>query len=182
MKTIHIKNTLLLIILMIPTVLFAQANYKQPISIAKDGKITNADRATIGLVTKDKIVQDHQGHKIAFVDGEGNLIDAKTNKKMGRVGKDGKTYYNANGEIYLTVKDKGETCEIHDASGKKIGDVHSSYKGMACALHCFENGLDANMQKKPVSTATGYVCPMHPEITGKEGDSCSKCHMKLVKK
>ncbi|WP_310588823.1 5-fold beta-flower protein [Dyadobacter flavalbus] len=181
MKTIHVKNILLLIILMIPTVLFAQANYKQPFNIAKDGMITDAAGTTIGSVTKENIVKDHKGHKIAFVDGEGSLIDAHTNKKMGRMGKDGKTYYNANGEIYLTVKDKGETCEIYDASGKKIGDVHSSYKGMACGLHCFENGLDANMQKKPVS-ATAYVCPMHPEITGKEGDSCSKCHMKLVKK
>jgi hypothetical protein len=25
-----------------------------------------------------------------------------------------------------------------------------------------------------------YACPMHPEITGKEGDKCSKCGMKLV--
>ena len=182
MKTIHVKNILLLIILMIPAVLFAQANYKQPMSIAKDGMITDAAGTTIGSVTKENIVKDHKGHKIAFVDGEGSLIDAHTNKKMGRVGKDGKTYYNANGEIYLTVKDKGETCEIYDASGKKIGDVHSSYKGMACSLHCFENGLDANMKKKPVPTAAAYVCPMHPEITGKEGDSCSKCHMKLVKK
>jgi len=24
-----------------------------------------------------------------------------------------------------------------------------------------------------------YVCPMHPEITGKEGDKCSKCGMAL---
>jgi hypothetical protein len=24
-----------------------------------------------------------------------------------------------------------------------------------------------------------YACPMHPEITGKEGDTCSKCGMKL---
>lgn len=182
MKSIHIKNILLLIILMIPAAVFAQANYKQPISITQDGMITDAGGTTIGSVTKEKIVKDHKGHKIAFVDGEGNLVDAKTNKKMGRMGKDGKTYYNANGEIYLTVKDKEETCEIYDASGKKIGDVHSSYKGMACALHCFENGLDANMQKKPVSTAAAYVCPMHPEITGKKGDSCSKCHMKLVKK
>lgn len=26
---------------------------------------------------------------------------------------------------------------------------------------------------------TTYACPMHPEITGKEGDTCSKCGMKL---
>ena len=24
-----------------------------------------------------------------------------------------------------------------------------------------------------------YACPMHPEITGKEGDKCSKCGMDL---
>lgn len=28
----------------------------------------------------------------------------------------------------------------------------------------------------------GYACPMHPEITGKEGDECSKCGMKLLPK
>ena len=29
------------------------------------------------------------------------------------------------------------------------------------------------------STATAYACPMHPEVTGKEGDKCSKCGMRL---
>lgn len=29
------------------------------------------------------------------------------------------------------------------------------------------------------SPATVYACPMHPEVTGKEGDTCSKCGMKL---
>jgi len=24
-----------------------------------------------------------------------------------------------------------------------------------------------------------YACPMHPEVTGKEGDKCSKCDMDL---
>ena len=27
-----------------------------------------------------------------------------------------------------------------------------------------------------------FACPMHPEITGKEGDKCSKCGMALVHK
>ncbi|MBL7872146.1 MAG: hypothetical protein JNM78_11070 [Cyclobacteriaceae bacterium] len=27
--------------------------------------------------------------------------------------------------------------------------------------------------------AMTYACPMHPDVTGKEGDSCSKCGMKL---
>ena len=26
-----------------------------------------------------------------------------------------------------------------------------------------------------------YACPMHPEVTGKEGDKCSKCNMPLEK-
>ncbi len=29
------------------------------------------------------------------------------------------------------------------------------------------------------STAMAYACPMHPEVTGKDGDKCSKCGMKL---
>lgn len=32
---------------------------------------------------------------------------------------------------------------------------------------------------KADSTATAYACPMHPEVTGKDGDKCSKCGMKL---
>jgi hypothetical protein len=26
-----------------------------------------------------------------------------------------------------------------------------------------------------------YACPMHPEVTGKEGDACPKCGMTLEK-
>jgi len=29
------------------------------------------------------------------------------------------------------------------------------------------------------STQTAFACPMHPEVTGKEGDKCSKCGMTL---
>ena len=121
---------------------FAQANYKQPMSIGKDGKIMDSKGTSVGLVTKDQIIKDHDGHKIAFVDGEGNLIDAKTNKKMGRMGKDGKSYYNVKGELEFTIKDNpDETCDIVDAKGKVIGNVHDSLKGVACALHCFQNGM-----------------------------------------
>ncbi len=28
--------------------------------------------------------------------------------------------------------------------------------------------------------AMAFACPMHPEVTGKEGDKCSKCGMDLV--
>lgn len=29
------------------------------------------------------------------------------------------------------------------------------------------------------SEEAAYACPMHPEITGKKGDVCSKCNMAL---
>lgn len=29
-------------------------------------------------------------------------------------------------------------------------------------------------------TAVAYTCPMHPEVTGVEGDSCSTCGMALT--
>jgi nitrous oxide reductase accessory protein NosL len=31
-------------------------------------------------------------------------------------------------------------------------------------------------------TTEVYACPMHPEITGKKGDTCSKCGMELTEK
>lgn len=116
-----------------------QPSYKNPIVIGADGKMVDAKGTPVGLVTKEGLIMDHAGHKIAFVDGSGNLVDAKTNKKLGKMGKDGKTYYNANGQLEFTIKDiDGPTCDIFDAKGKKIGNVHDSYKGNACALHCFQ--------------------------------------------
>jgi hypothetical protein len=29
------------------------------------------------------------------------------------------------------------------------------------------------------TTAAAYVCPMHPKVTGKKGDTCSECAMDL---
>ena len=31
------------------------------------------------------------------------------------------------------------------------------------------------------SVAVTYACPMHPEVTGKEGDTCNQCGMALEK-
>lgn len=70
---------------------YAQStNYKQPMTINATGQVKDATGATIGLVTKDQMIQDAKGHKMAFVDGQGNLVDAKTNKKMGHMEKTGK--------------------------------------------------------------------------------------------
>ena len=125
-----------------PSLLLAQsANYKNPMSINAGGQIKDGTGAMIGMVSTDRMIRDAKGQKIAFVDGQGNLVDAKTSKKMGRLGKDGKTYMDANGDLMYTIKDNANnTCDIFDATGKKIGNVHDSYKGSACALHCFQAG------------------------------------------
>ncbi|MVM39387.1 hypothetical protein GO730_20425 [Spirosoma sp. HMF3257] len=135
------KWTLLAAMTLLPSLLFSQsANYKQPMSINAQGQIKDGKGTSIGLVGKDRIIKDASGQKIAFVDGQGDLVDAKTGKKMGRIGKDGKTYYDINGELVFTIKDKpDDTCDIFDAKGNKIANVHDSYKNIACALHCFQN-------------------------------------------
>ena len=131
---------MLALLLALPSLLFAQsANYKNPMRINASGQIKDGTGATVGTVSKERMIMDAKGRKMAFVDGQGNLIDAKTGKRMGRMGKDGKTYMDANGDLMYTIKDNAdETCDIFDAKGRKIGNVHESYKGTACALHCFQ--------------------------------------------
>ena len=67
-----------------------------------------------------------------------------------------------------------------------------TFSFMAC-----ENNKQAETTKTPAAVATEakadvktdtiqhvhvFACPMHPEVTGKEGDKCSKCSMALVHK
>ncbi len=135
------KIALLAALTLLPYWLPGQSvNYKQPMTINAKGQVKDSKGTSVGLVSKDRVIKDTNGQKIAFVDGQGNLVDAKTGKKMGRIGKNGTTYYGANGELLFTMKDKADnTCDIFDANGKKIGNVHDSYKATACALHCFQN-------------------------------------------
>lgn len=39
--------------------------------------------------------------------------------------------------------------------------------------------MDSDSTKQHDEMAMVYACPMHPEVTDKEGDNCSKCGMKL---
>jgi hypothetical protein len=48
----------------------------------------------------------------------------------------------------------------------------------ACATKG-EHHNASHANTKADSTAIAYACPMHPDVTGKEGDICSKCNMKL---
>ena len=42
-----------------------------------------------------------------------------------------------------------------------------------------EQTEEHDAMKNDSTQATVYACSMHPEVTGKEGDKCSKCGMKL---
>jgi len=103
----------------------------------------------LGFITKDSLIKNAKGEKIAFLKSNGTLEDAN-GKSLGRWGKDGKTFYDEKGVVVLQIKDNAdtETCDILDASGKKIGNVHDSYKGVACALHCFSYQMDPKTHRK----------------------------------
>ena len=106
------------------------------------------DGIKTGYITKDSLIKDAKGKQIGFINANGSVSDAN-GKQMGKMGKDGKTYYNSFGVVAFKVQDiDGETCNILDAKGKKIGNVHDSYKGMSCALHCFQNEMDMKKHSK----------------------------------
>jgi hypothetical protein len=103
----------------------------------------------LGTVTMDSIVKNAKGKPIAFLKSGGVLVNAK-GRTLGRMGKDGKTYYNAKGAVVYQLKENTdtETCDVVNAKGKVIGNVHNNYKAMACTLHCFSNNMDAKTHLK----------------------------------
>ncbi len=111
----------------------------------------------LGSITMDSIVKNANGKPMAFLKSGGILVNSK-GKTLGRMGKDGNTYYNANGAIIYKFKDNTdtETCDVLDADGKVIGNVHNNYKAMACTLHCYSNDMDAktHQKRKKISSAT----------------------------
>ncbi len=101
-----------------------------------------------GTVSKDKIIRDSKGKKRGFIGANGVLKDAN-GKMMGKMGKDGKTYFDEKDNIIFTIVDfDNETCNIKDSKGVVIGNVHKSLKGVACALHCFQNQMDMKTHSK----------------------------------
>ena len=103
----------------------------------------------LGSVSKDSIVKNATGKPIAFLKSGGILVDSK-GKTLGKMGKDGKTFYNADGAFLFTIKDNtdSETCDVLDAKGKVIGNVHNNFKATACTLHCFSNQMTPKTHKK----------------------------------
>lgn len=106
------------------------------------------DGVKTGTVSKDKIIRDSKGKKLGFIGANGVLKDAN-GKMMGKMGKDGKTYFDEKDNIIFTIADfDNETCNIKDSKGVVIGNVHKSLKGVACALHCFQNQMDMKTHSK----------------------------------
>lgn len=59
------------------------------------------------------MIQDAKGHKMAFVDGAGQLSRCQNEQKDGAYGKDGKTYMDASGDLMFTIKNNPDkTCDI----------------------------------------------------------------------
>ncbi len=107
------------------------------------------DGTQLGTVTMDSVVKNANGKPMAFLKPGGVLVNAK-GKTLGRVGKDGLTYYNADGAVVYKLKENtdSETCDVLDANGNVIGNVHNNYKAMACTLHCYSNNMDSKTHRK----------------------------------
>lgn len=58
-------------------------------------------------------------------------------------------------------------------------EEHEHAEGDTTRDHHDEMEMDSAKMHDMDSTQMAYACPMHPEVTGKEGDKCSKCGMKL---
>lgn len=140
MKTIQL--TIALFLFSCIALIAQQKDYKGHIINSKGDVYFKGEK--IGSISKEQIIKDSNGKKIGFLNADGTLSD-ENGKMLGKLGKDGSKFYNTSNTLVLSVKDKpDETCDILDADGKVIGNVHDSYKGIACSIHCFQS----NMKKK----------------------------------
>lgn len=139
-------KTLKLIFLTVATMLLGIAisnaqNYKAP-AIDASGKVTDATGKHIGWVTKDGVIKDTAGIKIAHVDGTGELVDAKSGKQLGKAQKNGNyvSHFSKTSDGTLTVSEPANgTCEVKDKDGKVVLLAHENYKQYgACAYHCLQ--------------------------------------------
>ncbi len=176
-----------LAILTVLTIQFAHAqNYKAPM-IDASGKITNKEGKHIGSLTKDGVISDATGTKVAHVDATGTLIDDKTGKKLGKAEKNGNFlphFAKTNDEGWSTSAPMNGTCLVKDKDGNVKAEVHENYKEFgACAIHCLSHNMDHNKVLDETQSSTGtYACPMHADVTSNKPGKCSKCGMEMMKK
>jgi Heavy metal binding domain len=148
------------------------------------GKITDASGKHVGNVTKDGVITDATGAKVAYTDGNGSLIDGKTGKNLGKIGKNGNFVSYSGTETLLVSEPQNGICMVKDKDGNIKAEVHETYKNVgACAVHCMTHNMKhGEVLNEEKANALSYSCPMHPEVTSDKAGKCSKCGMALVKK
>ncbi|WP_018345101.1 5-fold beta-flower protein [Cytophaga aurantiaca] len=108
-------------------------NYKAqlPVQIDSSGVMKNEAGTIFATISKDSIIKDHKGEKVAFIDRNGNLID-KNGKILGKTAKNG-DFHNAKNEVEYTVQPstKGDTYDVYDNTGKRVLIVPANYKAQA---------------------------------------------------
>ena len=138
--------------MVLATTSFAQ-NYKAP-KIDASGKVTDGNGVVIGTMTKEGVMNDAMGMKMAHLDAEGNLVDTKTGKKMGKAEKNGDFMYmfseTNDGKKFTIGAPSSGICEVKDDKGNVVLLVHENYKAQsACAYHCAQmkkEGKDMKMK------------------------------------
>lgn len=66
----------------------------------------------------------------------------------------------------------------HDHMMNDSTHMHSNEKGHEHMMNDSTHNMSGSTGTNS-SEALAYACPMHPEVTGKDGDKCSKCGMYL---
>src|SRR5258706_5242947 len=161
-------------------------NYKAP-KIGASGKITDKEGKPMGSVTKEGVIRDAMGMKVAHIDAEGMLVDDKTGEKLGKAEKNGNFlphFAKTPDEGWSISAPLNGTCLVKDKAGNIKAEVHENYKQSgACAIHCLTHHMKHGevMDEKKLQSAS-YACSMHPDVTSDKPGKCSKCGMELVKK
>lgn len=135
--------------MVLATTSFAQ-NYKAP-KIDASGKFTDKKGVKIGTMTTDGMM-DNMGMKMAHLDSDGNLLDTKTGKKMGKAEKNGDFMYmmseTGDGKSFKIGAPSNGMCEVKDENGKVVLLVHENYKMQsACAYHCAQMKKEGKSMK-----------------------------------
>ncbi len=110
-------------------------NYKDQFpQMDTTGAIKDASGTTFATISKDSIIKNSKGEKIAFIDRSGNLVDVN-GKILGKAAKNGE-FKSIDGQVEYTVKPTadGAHCEVFDKTGKKVLTVPKNYKEQASTM------------------------------------------------
>jgi len=136
MKTIQLLLISVCAIVVSFNTAFAQTTYKSqfPVKVDTSGAIMDASGTTFATISKDSIIKNHQGQRIAFIDRNGNLVD-KDGKILGKAAKNG-DFHNSNGEVEFTVKPAktNGNYDVYDKMGKHVLTVPANYKAQAGSI------------------------------------------------